>query len=169
MRRGHPGSPREGARHFCEGGAKMPAYVSAVVAKCGKNSSMSLCSKRQRFTTYHGLGSPELITCIQRPVETFQRRMVLSREPEAMVLPSGLNATLQTSPVWPSRTRRMRPVLASHSRTVRSVEPDAMVLTPGRNATLVTQSVCPISKLSERPEVMSHSRTVWSAEADTRL
>ena len=47
--------------------------------------------------------------------------------PEAMRLPSGLNATLITSSVWPVSGAPIGwPVAASHSRTVLSPLPEAM-------------------------------------------
>ena len=42
------------------------------------------------------------------PVATSQRRTVLSQDPEARVLPSGLKATLDTQFVCPSKARRER-------------------------------------------------------------
>ena len=42
------------------------------------------------------------------PVATSQRRTVLSSDPEARVLPSGLKATLDTASVCPSKARRER-------------------------------------------------------------
>src|SRR4249919_2192165 len=61
------------------------------------------------------------------------RRRVLSPAPDTMVFPSGLNATLKTSPVWPvSGLPRGWPVSASHSRRVLSTLPETMRLPSGR-------------------------------------
>ena len=58
--------------------------------------------------------------------------------PEAMRLPSGLNATLDTESVWPVSGWPIGwPVSASHSRTVLSALPEAMRVPSGLNATLV--------------------------------
>ena len=63
-----------------------------------------------------------------------------------MRLPSGLNATLHTAPVWPvSGWPTGWPVAASHTRTVLSPLPVTMRLPSGLNATLVTASVWPVS------------------------
>ena len=59
--------------------------------------------------------------------------------PETMRVPSGLNATLITGPVWPVSGAPMGwPVAASHSRTVLSALPEAMRCPSGLNATLDT-------------------------------
>ena len=43
-------------------------------------------------------------TCRSSPVATSHSRTVLSREPEASVVPPGETATLHTELVWPSST-----------------------------------------------------------------
>ena len=66
-------------------------------------------------------------------------------------MPSGLNATLCTAPVWPvSGAPTGWPVSASHTRTVLSPLPEAMRLPSGLNATLVTVSVWPVSGCADR-------------------
>ena len=69
----------------------------------------------------------------------------LSCEPDAMVVPSGENATLLTQPPWPSSFRSCLPVAASHILTDVSSEPDAMVVPSGENTTLVTGLMWPPS------------------------
>ena len=67
---------------------------------------------------------------------TSHSRTVPSPLPLARVLPSGLNATESTGPVWPvSGPPIGRPVATSHSRTVPSALPLARVLPSGLNAT----------------------------------
>ena len=51
-------------------------------------------------------------------------RMPPLASPEKARRSSALHATLLTSLVWPSSTRRQRPVSTSHSRTVLSSEPE---------------------------------------------
>ena len=59
----------------------------------------------------------------------FQSRTVLSAPPEAMRCPSGLNATLRTSAVWPVSGAAMGwPVSAFHSRTVNLSAPSLPLL-----------------------------------------
>ena len=70
------------------------------------------------------------------PVATSHNRTVPSSPPLARVLPSGLNATDKTWPVWPVRGSPAGwPVATSHSRTVPSSLPLARVLPSGLNAT----------------------------------
>ena len=77
-------------------------------------------------------------------------RTVLSALPEAIRCPSGLNATLNTVPVWPVSGAPMGwPVSASHSRTVLSAPPEASRCPSGLNATLNTVSVWPVSGCAE--------------------
>src|SRR5205085_1333815 len=59
------------------------------------------------------------------------RRMALSRQPEASVLPSGENASAQTMSGWPANVRSGRPLARCHRRTVRSQLPEASVLPSG--------------------------------------
>src|SRR5437763_614887 len=79
---------------------------------------------------------------------TAHSRTVLSQLAEARVLPSGLNATLDTKSVWPvrggPRDVAVWGLLMSHSRTVRSKLAEARVLPSGLNATLDTSSVWPV-------------------------
>ena len=66
----------------------------------------------------------------------------LSQLPEAMRLPSGLNATLNTPPVWPvSGWPTGWPVSASHNRTVLSSLPEAIRVPSGLNATRTPRHV----------------------------
>jgi hypothetical protein len=79
------------------------------------------------------------------PVWTSHSRIVLSALPEARRLPSGLNASLDTSSVCPwSGERRVWPVSTSHSLTVRSALPDAIVLPSGLKATADIRAVWPL-------------------------
>ena len=73
---------------------------------------------------------------IWRRVATSHNRTVPSPLPVARVLPSGLNATESTAPVWPVRGFLLwRWVATSHNRTVPSPLPLARVLPSGLNAT----------------------------------
>jgi hypothetical protein len=68
--------------------------------------------------------------------------MVRSVLVEAMMVPSGLNATPKTLSVWPVRGWPMGlPVAASHRRTVWSALAEAMTSPSGLNATPKTWSV----------------------------
>src|SRR5207253_788525 len=91
------------------------------------------------------------------PLEASQSRTVASPPAEAMVLPSWLNTTTWTGPVWPVRGWPMGlPVAASHSRTVWSPPAEAIVLPSGLNASPKTRPVqgLPIGL----PVEASHSR-----------
>src|SRR5262245_41191014 len=73
-------------------------------------------------------------------VRHFRRRTshsftVLSVLAEAKVLPSGLQATENTSFVWPFRVANSLPAATSHSLIVWSQLPDARVLPSGPHAT----------------------------------
>jgi len=66
--------------------------------------------------------------------------------PEAIWVPSGLNATLYTVPVCPrSGSPTGRPLAASHTRTVLSPLPETMRAPSGLNATDNTVPVWPVS------------------------
>ena len=84
-------------------------------------------------------------------------------------MPSGLNATLITAPVWPVSGAPIGwPVSASHSRTVLSSLPETMRVPSGLNATLATAPVWPVSGAPIGwPVSASHSRTVLSALPET--
>ena len=69
---------------------------------------------------------------------------VRSELAEASRLPSGLNATLQTSSVCPLRVRNSCPVAASQIFTVWSKLPEASRLLSGLNATLLMSLVWPL-------------------------
>ena len=69
------------------------------------------------------------------PVAADHRRMVLSHDPEAIVWPSGLKATLVTQPVWPLRVDSTSPEAVDQRRTVASCEAEASVLPSGLKAT----------------------------------
>ena len=78
------------------------------------------------------------------PVPASQTFTVPSSLAEASRLPSGLNATLMTSPVCPLRVRVSCPVPASHTFTVLSSLAEASRLPSGLNATLVTAVRVPL-------------------------
>src|SRR5436190_3212625 len=90
---------------------------------------------------------------------------------EAIVLPSGLNATPLTSPVWAVRDGPMGlPVEASHSRTVWSALAEASLLASGLSATPRTGPVWPIrGPPIGLPLEVSHRRTVPSSPAEAIL
>ena len=78
----------------------------------------------------------------------------------ASVFPSGLNATLMTSLVYPVRVLRHSPVSRSHKRRVPSRPPLVSVFPSGLNATLKTRSLCPVRIRWRFPVCTSHRRTV---------
>lgn len=55
-----------------------------------------------------------------RTVSTFQRRMDLSSEPEAMKVPSGLQDSVDIPPRWPSKVCMSLPVEEFQTRIVAS-------------------------------------------------
>jgi hypothetical protein len=75
------------------------------------------------------------------PVVLSHKRIVLSVEPEAMVLLSELKATEVTEFVCPSKVAMGLPVVLSHRRMVLSLELEAMVLPSGLKATEMTLSL----------------------------
>ena len=64
-------------------------------------------------------------------------------EPDTIVLPSGLKATLRTQSLWPWKVLRHSPEETDHSFKVLSYEPDTMVLPSGLNATPYTVLLWP--------------------------
>ena len=73
------------------------------------------------------------------PVPASHNRMVLSPPPEAIRVPSGLNATVMTeisSPCMGGPTGC--PVPASHNRMIPSTPPEAIRAPSGLNATVIT-------------------------------
>lgn len=71
-------------------------------------------------------------------------RTALSGAALAIVLPSGLNATLTRKLVWPVRVAVGWWVAAFHRRTVLSWLAVARVLPSGLNTTVATPMVCPV-------------------------
>ena len=111
-------------------------------------------------------------------------RTVLSYEPDTMVLPSGLMATLLTQDVCPSSVLSSSPEARSHTlrhvgkfriekishnykaqisqhetthRTALSHEPDTMVLPSRLMATVLTLLSCPFSVLLYSPDSRTHT------------
>ena len=108
-------------------------------------------------------------------------------EPETMVLPSGLMATLSTGSVCPFNVLLTSPDARSHTlvvwegfgvkfslnskpravsakpthRTVLSPEPETIVVPSGLIATLFTPYLCPFSVVLHSPVVRSHTLVVW--------
>ena len=103
------------------------------------------------------------------PLSAFHTRIVLSREPETIRLPSGENATEKTQSVWPLNGPEMiSPLSTLHTRIVQSSEPETLRLPSGENATDDTEAVWPLNG----PEMTSplaafHTRIVRSSEAET--
>ena len=71
-----------------------------------------------------------------RAVATSQSVTLVSEEPDASVVPSGLKLTLHTAPVSPVRVCSFRPVAACHTITVSSREPEASMSPSGLKLTL---------------------------------
>src|SRR5207245_9381524 len=90
---------------------------------------------------------------------------------EAIIFPSGLNATSLTGPVWAVRDGPIGlPVDASHSRTVPSSPAEAIVLPSGLNAAPWTGPVWPGRGWPMGlPVEASHSRTVASPPAEAMV
>ena len=110
-------------------------------------------------------------------------RIVLSLDPETIVIPSGLMATLLTSPLCPSSLVFSWPVSMSHTlkdtgrlmfqkeelQGARTLgcwmthqigsphDPDTMVFPSGLIATVLTPSMCPSIFLFAWPVSMSHT------------
>src|SRR6266852_1326779 len=103
------------------------------------------------------------------PVAAFQRRIVLSSEPDAMrVLPSGENATVLTESSCPRKGFPVAtPRFVSHTLIVLSCEQDAIYLPSPENETDVTQRVCRNGSPKAAPDVVFHNRIVLSHEPDT--
>jgi len=80
---------------------------------------------------------------IASPVTGFQIRIVLSIEPEAIILASGDHAKNKTQFLWPSQVWMGVSVWISQILTVVSPLAEAKTLLSGLNATLRTASECP--------------------------
>jgi len=65
-------------------------------------------------------------------------RTVLTSDPEAIFVPSGLKLTDVTLSLWPSIVDNRDPVVASHTRTVLSYDPEAIFVPSGLKLTDVT-------------------------------
>ena len=101
---------------------------------------------------------PERGCPIGRPVAASHTNTLLSTPPEAMRVPSGLNATAFTFSAEPD-SGSPTGVAASHTRTVVSKPPDTIRVLSGLNATLRTHSGCPVNGLpSGCPFAASHTR-----------
>src|SRR5262249_42925714 len=77
-----------------------------------------------------------------RPEDTSQRRTVLSQDPEASVVPSGLNTTLCTQFICPSKARIACPEPASQSRITPLPCPLATRSPEGLHATALHPARC---------------------------
>ncbi len=89
--------------------------------------------------THHRVVVAAAVAPTGRPVAVSHNRTVLSTLPEAMRVPSGLNATLSHRVVVAAIGSPIGcPVAASHNRTVLSAPPEAIRVPSGLNATLVT-------------------------------
>ena len=84
---------------------------------------------------------------------------VLSRLPETIRLPSGLNATLVTALVCPRRVIASCPVLGSQIFIVLSELPETIRLPSGLKAPLLTRLLCPLSVRISVPFSASQSLT----------
>ena len=104
------------------------------------------------------------------PVATSQRRTVLSEDPEARVLPSGLKATLHTRSVCPSKARRERAggdVPEAH-RLVSG--PGGEGLAVGAEGDAPTpNSYVPRRRGGSVPVATSQRRTVLSSDPEARV
>src|SRR6266852_1491116 len=101
--------------------------------------SVSLCTQ--------GVG---WVFCLSHP------RICPSKLPLASRLPSGLQASAYTGPLWPERVWRCVPDVASQSRTVASFPPLASVHPSGAKVRLWMLVVCQLVQ-SKAPLSMSHS------------
>ncbi|GIT30494.1 MAG: hypothetical protein Ct9H300mP1_25400 [Planctomycetaceae bacterium] len=115
----------------------------------------------------------ETAVCIARvaapfPVATSHKFTVLSALAEAIVSPSGLNATLLTLPVCPVRVGVWGPVTVSHNFTLFSRLAEATVLPSGLNDTKSTRPVCPGERagLATRVGVPQSYRLVKAGRGD---
>lgn len=79
------------------------------------------------------------------PDFTSQMRIAVSSEPDAMRLPSGVQATQSTAPTCPLNGWRATPRATSQTRIVQSAEPEATSLPAGEKASDVSQSACPLN------------------------
>ena len=124
-------------------------YVSNRIRMPGKGVYQSSCAGGPQPEEV----SPSIAGCPgnSRYGRASHNRTVLSLLPVAIVLPSGLNATLLTHRVCPIRVRLSVSVWTSHSRTVLSPLPLAIVFPSGLNATLKTISVCPVRACMRSP------------------
>src|ERR1051325_4822498 len=116
----------------------------------------------------------------QRPVESSQRRRVLSELPESAHWPSSVMATPEMLPLCPSKTLTHRPVRKSQTRAVSSLLPEIAMLSSWLVATAVIhppwpsyfRTHCPVKSqslntLSLSPESML-SRGVKTQEETLR-
>src|SRR5262245_14280095 len=88
---------------------------------------------------------------------------------DAALLPSGLNTTDTTGPLWPRRVAVWRPVSASQSRTVSSRLAVATVRPLGAKATHSTMLSWPCSTSRCLQVRTSHSRTPPPSAAQARV
>lgn len=95
--------------------------------------------------------------------------MVVSSEPEIIIVPSGEKFTEITSFAWPCIAgRTTAPEVASQARMVLSEDPETIVLLSGENTTEYTGPKCPeIAGRVSAPVVASQTRTVASNVPET--
>mmetsp|Transcript_46838 Transcript_46838/g.111539 ORF Transcript_46838/g.111539 Transcript_46838/m.111539 type:complete len:235 (+) Transcript_46838:257-961(+) len=107
--------------------------------------------------------------CTRYPLR-FQRRAVLSSEPDAIVAPSGENTQERTWPMCPMSFRTSVLLRMSHTRTKLSCPPVTMTLLSGEVATHRTSPMCPRcggNLYVSRAVSTSQTRMEWSSETET--
>src|SRR5882757_11182271 len=95
----------------------------------------------------------------QHPEEIFQIRIVLSPDPETIMVPVGEYAMEKTPPVCPSNFVTKAPVCTSHTLTVVSYDPEMRNTSSEENAMDVTGLSCPVKVAKHTPVPVSRIRT----------
>ena len=89
----------------------------------------------------------DLMTCDTPSTEFFQTRIVVSSEPETIVLPEGLIATEQTAPLCPTKRKGLTFGLKFHTMTVPSRDPEITYFKLGLKQVSRTSSLWPLKDL----------------------
>mmetsp|Transcript_7837 Transcript_7837/g.11454 ORF Transcript_7837/g.11454 Transcript_7837/m.11454 type:complete len:214 (-) Transcript_7837:259-900(-) len=104
----------------------------------------------------------------QKPLDTSQTLMFVSREHDSKWSPDGVNVTQDMLWSWPVSVLAHWKVSTSHNLMLRSAEQLAKYLPCRSKATHCTVLVCPLSVCSNSPDSKSQTLTVESSLADAQ-
>ena len=149
---GTPSTPRQPSNTSptqvprCETSTSPGSHQRVMTTSTSTAATTSSTRRDPHTANYYAPFAPEIV--VFRPFDTetpmssvrssplvvSHSRTTWSLPAEARVVPSGLNATARTQPVWPVSSVRSSPLVVSHSRTIWSLPAEARVVPSGLTA-----------------------------------